>query len=124
MKWGFLALLLVVLTGCLSMRPEEIRALPGEHYESTASVDGAVRCMRTRGADYINVTTYPESGEAEFTVETYQMMSVRIVYMASVARRDGGGTNVSAKFSGQNSWSLSESGFRDLLAQCMPRIKG
>lgn len=123
MKWASVVLLLVPLAGCLAMRPEEIRALPGERYESAASVDSAVRCMRTRGADYINVTTYPESGEAEFTAETYQMMSVRFVYMASVSRRDGGGTDVVARFSGQNSWSLSESGFRDLLAQCMPKLR-
>lgn len=108
-----------MLAGCVAMTPQEIRATSPEQYDSSATVDQAIQCMRTNAADYVQVTSYPGSGAVDFTVETFQMLKTRILYMATVTP-DAEGSRVSARFSGQNSLSISEAEFRKLLGTCMP----
>lgn len=120
MKLKMVFLLALPLTGCVAMKPAEIRGLEGEQYTSNVSVDSSVTCMRTYGADYVTVTTYPDSKRVEYSVETIQMGSLRVLYMANAEQLPEGGTSVVAKFSGQNSWSLTEKEFRSLLRKCMP----
>lgn len=112
------AILVSSLVGCVAMTPQEIRATTPEIYDSSASADSALKCARTN-ADYIQVTTYPESGTVELTVETFQLMKTRVLYMAILERLQDG-TRVSARYSGQNSISVSESEFRNLLTTCAP----
>lgn len=112
-------LLVACISGCVAMTPKEIQATTPEVYESSASVDSAIRCMRTNAADFVQVTTYPETGSVDFTVETFQMLKTRILYMATLESL-GAGSRVSARYSGQNSLSLSESEFRALLKTCAP----
>jgi hypothetical protein len=107
------------LAGCVAMTPKEIRATAPEVYESTASIDNTIRCMKISGADYIQVTPYPDSGSVDITVETYQMFKTRVLYMATLDRLPSG-SKVSARFSGQDSISVSEGEFRKLLNTCAP----
>lgn len=118
-KAAALVLISYGLAGCVAMTPAEIRATQPEVYESAASIDNTIRCMRTSGADYIQITPYPDSGSVDITVETYQMLKTRILYMATLERLPEG-SKVSARFSGQNSISVSESEFRQLLGKCAP----
>lgn len=118
-KAAALALISSSLAGCVAMTPAEIRATQPEVYESAASIDNTIRCMRTSGADYIQITPYPDSGSVDITVETYQMLKTRILYMATLERLPEG-SKVSARFSGQNSISVSENEFRQLLGKCAP----
>jgi len=120
-RFAIVVLVAAGLSGCVAMKPEEIRSQPAEVYQSGASVDEIVRCMRTTGADYVQVTPYPGSGAADFEVPTYQMLSMRILYMATAEPAESG-SRVSARFSGQNSLSLSEGEFRELLAGCAPPL--
>ncbi|HGN0628759.1 TPA: hypothetical protein ACKRM8_006101 [Pseudomonas aeruginosa] len=106
------------LAGCMAMTPQEIRATAPEVYETSTSVDAALRCF-SASADYLRVTTYPESGSVDLTVETYQMLETRVLYMATLDRLPDG-SRVSARYSGKNSMSISESGFRKLLNTCAP----
>lgn len=109
--------LIVALSGCVAMRPEEIRKQPPEVTVGRASVDDVVRCVSTKAAGYVQVTTYPGSRSADIEVQTEQMLSTRVLYIASVTP-EGGGTRIESRFSGRSSLSLSEKDFRRLIDQC------
>lgn len=107
--------LLAVLTGCLAMTPREIRATAPEVYESTATVDATMMCVRTNQPQLVEVSSYPGAGFIELIVEN----GGRVHYMAT-AEPTPIGSRISIRSSGKTLWALTEADFRKLLNDCAP----
>ena len=93
----------------------QLRATPGEIYFSQASVDTVTRCMRDLPTDMLEITTYPESGAAEFMIGT----SSDMVYLAS-ASKDSSGSSIAIHTYGRTLWALPEAEFRASVKRCAP----
>ncbi len=103
------------LTGCLAMTPAQIRATDAEVYDSTATVDSVILCVRTKQPQSVHVTSYPGQGSADFLVENGE----RVHYMAT-AEPIPNGSRISIRSSGKTLWALTEADFRKLILDCAP----
>ena len=117
MKALLVALVVLSASGCAVPDPAEFRSRPSQDYLTNASADEIIGCIKSRGANDIEITPYPNSGRVELTVSTYKRFQTVTLHMATITPRDGG-SQVSVRTSSGGGWVRSESEFRKLISEC------
>ena len=105
------------LASCATTTPAELRAKAPDVYNSRATVDDVLACMRTNPSDMLQTVTYPGSGKVDFSMGGESHM----YYLATVSPTERGST-VEIRTSGRSLLAYTEADFRKALSRCAPAV--